>query len=545
MSEMSKLQIRANVLSILSKIRTDKNFNSDVLSNYVSYLSDIDDKKAMFDVIIKELLKMSDDEVAFCSCLIKELVPKEYVEESVFEVLKSSSYSDEAKYKLVQMLRIVGFSNAFNDIPQYFDNPQGMLDLDTEKMLERASFNPETMLDFLDFIYAVSDNDKAILLSSLKEDYNGDNLANLIYPILYSEFSNKIKKQVVEILADTKSSLSLSPMEYLLKVTDNKELLSSIEFAVKKLKFAGATQEKANLFYADIVKEHKPYECYATVVDGAGNQALLISRLNKDNNVNFIAIVINDSTGIVDCFGFYNISQNETKRVISKFNQSEGKYKVSENYIKTKLNQAANTTIKNKSVFPYEFICWSTLLTDLKPLSFSIDEFVSNLDFSFDFKNEDVTNVLSKEYSYRWFINYNENSVLKELVEEIYNIDDIEIDKVNSILINYIDKIFDEKICNIWENRIKDLIYLLKENIKNNDYFIFLKMLKNDDLFYLFKQIILQRSIFNNILLLRENVKTSILPTNIFKKKTVNEEKYSIQKIDKIVSVLKKSWINE
>ena len=337
MSEMSKLQIRANVLSILSKIRTDKNFNSDVLSNYVSYLSDIDDKKAMFDVIIKELLKMSDDEVAFCSCLIKELVPKEYVEESVFEVLKSSSYSDEAKYKLVQMLRIVGFSNAFNDIPQYFDNPQGMLDLDTEKMLERASFNPETMLDFLDFIYAVSDNDKAILLSSLKEDYNGDNLANLIYPILYSEFSNKIKKQVVEILADTKSSLSLSPMEYLLKVTDNKELLSSIEFAVKKLKFAGATQEKANLFYADIVKEHKPYECYATVVDGAGNQALLISRLNKDNNVNFIAIVINDSTGIVDCFGFYNISQNETKRVISKFNQSEGKYKVSENYIKTKL----------------------------------------------------------------------------------------------------------------------------------------------------------------------------------------------------------------
>lgn len=544
MAEMSKLQIRAKVLSVLSEIKTDRNFNSDVLLSYVSYLSDIDDRKAMFDVIIKELLKMSDDEVAFCSCLIKELVPKDYVEEAVFEVLKSNSYSDEAKYKLVQMLRIVGFSSAFNEIPQYFENPQGMLDLETEKMLERASFNPETMLDFLDFIYAVSDNDKSILLASLKDDYTGDNLANLIYPILYSEFSDKIKKQVVEILVDTKSSLALAPMEYLLKVTENNELSSAIELGLKKLKFSGATQEKVNQFYNDIVCDYKPFECYATVVDGAGNQALLISRLNKDNNVNFVAVVINDVSGIVDCFGFYNISQSETKRVISKFYQSEGKYKVSECYIKTKLNNAVETTIKNKSVFPYEYICWGTLLFDLQPLSFSIDEFVSNLDFTFKFKNDDIADVLSKEYSYRWFINYTENACLKQLVEEIYNLDEIKIESVNSILVNYIDKVFDENVCILWKNRIKDLIYLLKENVKNNDYFIFVEMIKDENLFYLFKQIILQRSIFNNILLLKENVKTSVLPTNIFKKKSVNEEKYSIQKIDKIVCVLKKSWLN-
>ena len=544
MAEMSKLQIRAKVLSVLSEIKTDRNFNSDVLLSYVSYLSDIDDRKAMFDVIIKELLKMSDDEVAFCSCLIKELVPKDYVEEAVFEVLKSNSYSDEAKYKLVQMLRIVGFSSAFNEIPQYFENPQGMLDLETEKMLERASFNPETMLDFLDFIYAVSDNDKSILLASLKDDYTGDNLANLIYPILYSEFSDKIKKQVVEILVDTKSSLALAPMEYLLKVTENNELSSAIELGLKKLKFSGATHEKVNQFYNDIVCDYKPFECYATVVDGAGNQALLISRLNKDNNVNFVAVVINDVSGIVDCFGFYNISQSETKRVISKFYQSEGKYKVSECYIKTKLNNAVETTIKNKSVFPYEYICWGTLLFDLQPLSFSIDEFVSNLEFTFKFKNDDIADVLSKEYSYRWFINYTENACLKQLVEEIYNLDEIKIESVNSILVNYIDKVFDENVCILWKNRIKDLIYLLKENVKNNDYFIFVEMIKDENLFYLFKQIILQRSIFNNILLLKENVKTSVLPTNIFKKKSVNEEKYSIQKIDKIVCVLKKSWLN-
>ena len=174
MTQLSKLQIRAKVLSVLSEIKSDDRFSSNLLSNYVSVLSEIEDRKALFDIILKEVIKMSEEEVAFASCLVKELVPKDYVEEAIFDVLKTSSYSDEAKYKLVQLLRIVGSASAVNQVPQYFDNPQELIDLETEKMIKRASFNPETMLDFLDFIYAVSDNDKSLLLDSLKDDYTGE-----------------------------------------------------------------------------------------------------------------------------------------------------------------------------------------------------------------------------------------------------------------------------------------------------------------------------------------------------------------------------------
>ena len=545
MQTLSKLQIRAKVLSVLSEIKTLSAYSSEVLSGYVQMLSDIEDKQFLLDIVLKEVVKMNEEEVSFCACLIKELLSKEDVEDAVFNLLKSAMFSDEAKYKFVQVLRIVGFSETFNEIPQYFDNPQEMLDLETEKMMERASFNPETMLDFLDFLFAVSDNDKKILLASLKDDFTGDNLANLISPVLYSDFSDAIKKQVVEILADTKSSIALLPFDYLLSVSDNKEIISAVELAKKKLKFSGASEDKAKEFFNNLLKGFKPYECYTTVPDGAGNQALLVSRLNKDDNINFIAIVVNDELGIVDCFGFYNISKTETQRVIAKFYQSEGKYKVSENYIKSQVVKAIQTTINNKSVFPYEFICWNTFLFDVLPLSESIEQIAKDVEINNKVTEDDISLVLTKEYTYRWFISSEDSSLFREAVDKIYNLENIDRQGLNVILNEYVDKIFDAKQEKFWINRLNQLIYLLKENSLVKDANLFAQILKNERLFFVFKQIIVQRSLFNNMLLLRENVKASSLPINIFKKKMVNEEKYDIKRIENIVLQIQKCWLNE
>ena len=545
MQTLSKLQIRAKVLSVLSEVKTLTAYSADLVSSYVEILSEVDDKKFLLDIVLKEIVKMTDDEVSFCACIIKALLSKNDVEEAVFNLLKASVFSDEAKYKLVQFLRVVGFSEAFNELPQYFDNPQEMLDLETEKMMERASFNPETMLDFLDFLFAVSDKDKKILLSSLKEDFTGDNLANLIAPVLYSDFSDSIKLQVIEILSETKSSIALLPFDYLLSVSDNKEIISAIELAKKKLKFAGASEDKIIEFFSNQLKDIKPYECYTTVPDGAGNQALLVSRLNKDDNINFIAIVVNDEIGIVDCFGFYNISKSETKRVVDKFYQSEGKYKVSENYIKSQVVKAIQTTINNKAVFPYEFICWNTFLYNISPLSVSIEQMVQNINKNETVKEDSITEVLAKEYTYRWFISSDDSSLFREAIDKMYNLETFENQALNDILFEYLDKIFDEKQEKLWKNRLTQLVYLLQENSLSKDAILFAQILKNERFFYVFKQIIVQRSLFNNMLLLKENVKASSLPVNIFKKKMVNDEKYDIKRIDKIILQLQKCWLNE
>ena len=253
MATLSKLQIRAKVLSIISEIKSLQAYDNELLSKFVAELQDIEDRNSLFDIFIKEFIKMSEAEYTFCSCILKALVSVDYIQEKVFEMLKSNVYSDDTKYKLVQLLRTVGSNSAFDAIPQYFDNPEEVLDMETQKLLETAVVNPEAMLDFLDFIYAVPQKDKKLLLSSLIEDYSGDMLANIVYPILYADFDDEFKLFVIDILSESKSSLAIEPFKYLSEITDNKDIKDACSVGLKKLKLAGATEEKVIEYDNDIL----------------------------------------------------------------------------------------------------------------------------------------------------------------------------------------------------------------------------------------------------------------------------------------------------
>lgn len=543
MTQLSKLQIRAKVLSVISEIKSTKDYNEELISKFVDDLSQIDDREALFDVFIKEYIKMEENEYSFSSCLLKVLVPKEYINDKVLDSLKSA-LSDEAKYKLVQLLRVVGSDYDYNSLPAYFDNPEDVLDKETKKLLENAVFNPESMLDFLDFVSAVSNRDRKLLLESLSLDYQGDVLANIIYPILYSDFDDKFVLDVIEVLSDSKSSLAIAPFNYLIETSNNDEIKNACQIGLKKLKLAGASEEKAEEYFKNIVKDTVPAEFFTTIPDGNGNQALLVSRMNTNKKFLLSAIVVNDVLGIVDCFGFFNISQDELVKVLSKFYQSEGKYKVSPEYIKTKVDEALKLTVKNKRKFPYEFICWYPLVKDLNSLDFTFENFVNKNCKRQLITRDDVIYCLTKEYTLRWFITSNENNEVKDLVDKIYDFENLDIDEINLLVKNKISLVFNEENTLIWKNRVYNMIYLLKANCENKDSDKFYTILDNENYFNLFKSIIIQRSVFSHFVSLYENSKDIFNTPNIFTKRNSRESKYDIKKLKEIVEFLKKRWIN-
>ena len=544
MPQLSKLQIRAKVLSVISEIKALSQYNEEALSKFVLDLEQIEDKETLFDIFIKEYIKMNELEYTFSGCILKNIVSAEYINDKVFESLKSTALSDESKYKLVQLLRIVGSDCDYNEIPYYFENPQDVLDMETKKLLENAVFNPEAMLDFLDFVSAVSSKDRSILLSSLKLDYKGDVLANIVYPILYSDFDDDFILEAIDILSDSKSSLAIAPFNYLIQTTNNNEIINACQIGLKKLKLSGAIKEKADEYFKNIVKDTTPAEFFTTIPDGNGNQALLISRHNKNDKYLLAAVVINDCLGVIDCFGFFNISKEELIKVIGKFYQSEGKYKVQAEYVKTKIEEAIDTTIKQKRKFPYEFICWNALTSDLEKLDFDFNSYAdSNCKMQLITKN-DVLNLLTKEYTFRWFICPSENKTIRNFVDEIYSMDELQIEYINENIKSRADNVFDNNTAKIWENRLLNLIYLLRSNSELKDADNFYTILKNDDYLKTFKLVIIQRSIFNHFIGLKENTKESFLTTNIFKKKSSNENKYDLKKLDKIISLLKRNWID-
>lgn len=541
MPQLSKLQIRAKVLSAISEIKTIQDLNVDNLNFFVDFFSDIDDKKSLFDIFIKEYLKLNEKEYSFCSCILKEIIPADYMENKIFEFLKSSAYSDELKYKLVQLLRIIGTENSIEAIPQYFNNPQEILDKETKKLLSMAMYNPETMLDFLDFIYSVSNSDKKLLLDSLLADYKGDELANIIYPVLYSDFDKDIKLFVIEILISTKSSIGLGAINYLLKTSDDKDISNSCRLALKKLKLAGASDEKETVCIKEIIKDSTPLNAYSTIPDGAGNQAIIITREHDCGSIIFAAFVVNDKAGIIDCFGFYNISQNEINRIITKFYKSEGKYQVPIEYAKYQLSKAENITTELKKTFPYEFICWNTYTKDISSIEFDF----KNECTGYKATKEEIIDILTEDYTFRWYIKNEDSPKLKNLFDEIYNSELTDISVINNKIKENVNSVFDTAEEKIWINRINQLAYILSINNKKKEAEKFATIVNDKNILELFKAIIIQRSIVNNLVAVKENQKDNLIKTNIFKHKATIDSPYNIKQIDTVLDFLKRNWIDE
>ena len=545
MAELSKLQIRAKVLSVISEIKSINNYDEELLKRFINELQEIDDRKTIFDVFLKEFIKMSENEYMFSGLIIKSLVPVDYVQEKVFDILKQSSYSDEAKYKLVQLLRSIGSNSAYDAIPQYFDNPEEVIDMETQKLLEKAVINPEAMLDFLDFVYAVPKNDKKLLLQSLQEDYKGDVLANIVYPILYSDFDDDFKLKVIDVLAESKSSLAIEAFNYLIKISDNSEIISACEKGLKKLKLAGASEEKALEYFINAIKDTKPAESYTTIPDGNGNQALLVSRVSSANKYIFEAVVINDNYGVVDCFGFYNISKSEFDKIVNKFYKSDGQYKVSPEYVKSRINHSIDVSIAKKRVLPYEFVCWNILTKDIKPLDNSITELVDKSIELKTFEKDIIFELLTKSYTLHWFVKADEVPIIKQIADEFYSAEVLNRDLIKNGHDVLLQAIFDEETIKIWKDKLYNLVYLLSQNSQITVAEMFYFLIKDESLFNSFKSILVQRSIFNHLFLLRENQKQSALTINIFKKRNTSEFEYDSKKLTEIIDILKKSWIDE
>ncbi len=545
MAELSKLQIRAKVMPVISEIKSLQEYSSGLLNKYAGGLNCIEDKSTLFSIFLKEYIKLEEKEYTFCACLLKEIIPADIISGYTLEQMKSKLLSDESKYKLVQLLRLAGISCDFNELPDYFKEPEAVIDLETKKLLEKATFNPESMLDFLDFVSAVSAKDRNILLKSLAGDYQGDMLANIIYPVLYSDFDDGFILSAVEILSDSKSSLAVAPFNYLIETSKNPNIIKACKTGLKKLKLAGASEEKAGEYFRKTVSGSAPAGFYATIPDGASNQAILISRKTNEGRYLLMASVINDNIGIVDTFGFYNISSDEMLKIIAKFYQSEGRYSIPPSYAKTRINEAVNVTINKKRKFPYEFICWKPLLSDIKPLEYSLAGYIKNNLKLNSCKKDEICTLLTKEHTFRWFISENDNRIIKSIFDKFYNSAPYNIELLNTDLKNNIDNIFDKETELLWRNKLYNLIYLLNTPDERSEAEKYYAILENDEFFYLFKTIIMQRSIFNYAVKVYENKKNAGHSANIFKRRNNEESGYDLKKLEELIDFLKGKWIDE
>lgn len=458
--QLNKIQIKAEILTVISKLQSaPKNPN---VGEITAILAVQEDKASMLEILMKEFVKANEQKAIVISFLMSTFCEKERVEEKLWDLLKNPNIADVTKSFALNLLKELGNKIDYDSLTDYFSNPDEVIDADTQKLLHTAIVNPEAQIDFMDFIKSLSDKDKEVLINSLGEDYSSDALANILNPLFLYSPESYIGNLAIEILGDTKSQLALHTLLEAKDFVKDEKTLSLIKKSISKLKLAGVRQDNAIDFYTDILSESRPYKSYISYPDGHGNQALMFSRERENGTIQFVAIVIADTVGIVDCFGFNDITKTEFERIIDRFYADDERIFINHNALRTLLNGAEKLTHSLGRQVPYEYICWKPLFLDVpsEPVPFDM---ILNMNFkSKKISEDDMQDIYNFDFVQRWFFDVDENINFKNVIDylnaKIFE-NDFSID-FDSIVKDNLSKVFDKDEKEIFSERILMSAYL-------------------------------------------------------------------------------------
>lgn len=544
--QLNKLQIKAEVLTILSKLQTS--IEAAEADGIFATLEAQEDKKSIQEILLKELAKAHEQKAVIICFLLLRLCPKEGLEEDLWRVLKNPSVQDSAKAVILNLLKDMGNKVNYEELGEYFENPDRVIDADTQQLLHVAIVNPEAQIDFLDFLSSLTETDKKLLVQSLGDDYSSDTLANILNPLVLFSPTSELGKIAIEILGTTKSQLALHTLLQIPDFVDDEETLSLIKKTVSALKLSGVREDRSVEFYKSIL-DSKPYQSYASYPDGHGNQALIFSREKEDpvlEMVSMVAAVVNDTYGIIDCFGFNEISKPEFERIIARFYNGDEYIYIDSHVLKTILLNAEKLTRKIGGYISYEYLCWKTLLSDIEVEPVPVELILKAQFQQKPVSEKDLNKIYMFDFIQRWFFDTEYNDDFKTLIQDLNK-------KLalNNLSFDFEDEV-DENFANIFSVEQKDI---LDKRILNSAYLMYLSGQKeNAQLLYSLyfdedkkgevAKNILRKSIYEYYVSLKFKYKEEHKMTNIFtlRNKPQTHELTSKQ-IDWAISAIEKLWV--
>src|SRR5574344_81961 len=124
-SQLNKIQIKAEIMMILSKLQTMPSL--DEVDSMFEILEIQEDKSVILDILSKELVKSQEDRAAMVCYMLIRLIKKEPLEERLWELLKSKNVSDFSKSLVVNFLKDLGNKIDYDSFEEYFENPDDII----------------------------------------------------------------------------------------------------------------------------------------------------------------------------------------------------------------------------------------------------------------------------------------------------------------------------------------------------------------------------------------------------------------------------------
>lgn len=538
----SKISQRAFILQEIAKLRAlpavdDKDVEKCILS-----LSSIEDKVFLCSTLLKEIngsMEYFDGVLAILAINLG----KEHFEKCVFNFLDKPNVSEEKKLFLINMLKQAGIGVDSNLIHAYIENPDEIVDMETEKFLEMAEVNPEAQIDFLDFYFGINENDRNILLKSITEDYSGDILSNILAPLVYSITDEKSLKMCIEGFLNSKSYLAYSPLDWLIKISKSETIVSLAKKIKNELKIAGLRKDINLLeYYKELFKTSKPLSAFVSPIDGASNFSLVFAREYENGTISTFFAVLNLEIGVISCFGLSNISKTEYGNILLRFFKDTVKTPVDFGFARALIDEFIDLNYKNDRSVPYEILCWRQLTYDIEPVSGSISDIMASSLKQAKIEKIDTKRVLNSDCILKWFFTYDGNyPEFTALIDEICALSEENFGSFDEVVLNFIKNSKESSLYVSLKKRFLYQSYFFKQinedALSDSFYTIFL----SKEAFDKFYELSIKKSVYEFFLNL-ENVKETTDFSNVFSKQ--RKIKFFDFNSKLMLKLIEEKWIN-
>lgn len=528
---MNKIQIKAEILTLITKLQTTTAVSDDMFA----LLDAEDDKQAVMDVLLKEL-SGAKEQKAFVICyMLTRLFSKEQLNSSLREFIRTPKINDYAKMIAFNLLRDIGSEIQYDEVNGYFTEFEQIVDEETKELLNAAIMNPEAQIDFMDFLISLPQEEQQVLIKSLNEDYSHDALANILIPIFLYNPKSELAKEVVALLAESKSQLAFHAFEDA-KEFVGEDLYPLINKGLSTLKLAGVRVDNTIEFYREILKASKPYRSYISYPDGHGNNAVVFSRKRPDETLQFVAMVINDKYGVLDCFGFNEITEFDFNKILDRFFGESGRVEIDIRVLKFLIDEAEKLSRYNKDVLPYEYVCWKNILLDIEPKKPQCTLKPKELTV------EDVDTVAMYDFVQPWFYDTDTSDNFKLFIEKLNS--EMLHNEFNVDLEKFIDEnssvVYTQEELLLWNRRFCFASYLSELRAKNSESQMLLSLQGNKE----FLKNILRKSVYEYYIRQRWILMNSKNTKSIFNKKKEDDSiGFELMQIDMIISSIENIWV--
>ncbi|MFN8614683.1 MAG: hypothetical protein U0003_02075 [Vampirovibrionales bacterium] len=334
---------------------------------------------------LSEALEALNDRATICQVLVKELVQAptderrnrlgeilmavgsvKLLQDPLWELIMSPTASDTLKDTAHLILRQLGDETDPNLFLEYLEDPEALIGNETARMLAQAQTNPEAMVDFVDFVLSLPVGEQLSLLQSLANEYPVAHQARLWEALWAYQPDNRVAEWLEKTLLEG-DDISLAPVL---------ERLGEVEHPNHTTQAFAREARKRHLKWGATAATRVPHPItqtttldtgYATLPDGMGNQAFLVTRRHANGDICLMAVALHQTQGILDCFGFYQLSDAEVGQLVKKFHTTTLQVPLPPSDIAAWLHEAQKRTTAQQRPLPYEFTLWQALLDDVTP----------------------------------------------------------------------------------------------------------------------------------------------------------------------------------